>query len=167
MKHLLRPAKKSDASAMYQISIAAHTQNYYDKLIPDSQKPAFADQYIFSSHKRQRFISGINQKINDPQWLLCVAEVDVVVVGYAIAHKENGRLLLKGLFVDPRFHGRGIGSDLFELSLTFAVKNMPIEMVVIHDNVVAKALYKKYGFYVIGQAKRKFFGAAQDVMQQR
>lgn len=165
MKHVIRPAKKSDASVMYRISVAAHTQSYYNKLIPDSQKQAFANQYIPSSQKRQRFISGINQKMNDPQWFLRVAEINGDVVGYTLVCKEDDRLLLKGLFVDPVHQREGVGTDLFKTSLLFAEKNMPIELVVIRDNFVAKTIYEKHNFRVTGPAKRKFFGAVQDIMQ--
>ena len=166
MEYSIRSARKSDALAMYDISVHAHTQSYYGQLIPSESMPDFLDHYRVSTHKRQRFISSINRKIDNPRWVLLVAESKTKVVGYTVAHVEkNNTLTLKGLFVDPKYHHQGIGSRLFETKLNSAGRNTKIQLVVITGNKVAKAMYEKYGFKVTGSATKTFFGAKQDIME--
>lgn len=151
---------------MYNVSVRAHTQSYYNQLIPSESMPDFIDHYRVSTHKRQRFISGINRKMDNSHWFLLVAESQTKVVGYTLAHVEkDNTLTLKGLFVDPKYHHQGIGSRLFETKLEKAGQGRKTRLVVITANSVAKAMYEKYDFKVIGSAPKTFFGAKQDVME--
>ena len=166
MEYTIRPARKGDAAAMYNVSVRAHTQSYYSQLIPSESMSDFIDHYRVSTHKRQRFISSINRKMDNSHWFLLVAESKTKVVGYTLAHVEqDSTLTLKGLFVDPKYHHQGIGSRLFETKLNSAGRNMKIQLVVIAGNKVAKAMYEKYGFKATGSATKTFFGAKQDIME--
>lgn len=166
MDYVSRPAQKSDASAMYYISIRAHTQGYYDQLIPLKSMPSFVDYYRVSTHKRQSFISSVNRKIDDSRWLLYVAESNKQIIGYATAFIEDHYTLwLRALFVDPRYHQLGIGSFLLETKLGVVAEGMKVRLLVITNNQVAKTMYERYGFKVIGRAAKTFFGAQQDVME--
>lgn len=166
MEYSIRSARKSDAAVMYNVSVRAHTQGYYSQLIPSESMLDFIDHYRVSTHKRQRFISSINRKIDNSQWFLLVAESQTKVVGYTLAHVEkDSTLTMKGLFVDPKYHHQGIGSRLFETKLNKAGQARKIQLAVIARNTVAKAMYEKYGFKVTGSAAKTFFGAKQDIME--
>ncbi len=150
---------------MYDISVQAHTNSYYSQLIPSDTMPNFIDYYRPSASKRHSFISKTNHKIDDSNWLLLVAQVKQKVVGYTLAYTDNNNLILKGLFVHPKYQHQGIGSHLFEANLNLVGEGMKIQLLVIASNKVAKAMYEKYGFKTIGHDVKTFFGASQDAME--
>lgn len=163
---MIRAAHKNDATAIYEISVLAHTQSYYDQLIPNESMQRFLDHYRVSTHRRQRFISSINRKIDDQRWAVIVAEIDHQVVGYTLAYQPNAHLLqLKGLFVAPDYHAVGVGGKLFDASLRVNRMATIVQLLVIDANHVAKSIYLKRGFRVTGRSPKKFFGAKQDVME--
>ncbi len=166
MQYIIRPAMKSDASAMYSISIRDHAQSYYQRLIPANYLQDFNDRYRMSDIRRREFIKKTAEKIDDPNWFVFVAEANGRVLGYTMAYVENEHTVqLKGLFVDPRWHKQGIGSSLFKASLGVASSDMVTRLLVVSENDIAKKLYEKYGFKPIGQSDKLFFGAKQDIME--
>ncbi|MBC7868613.1 GNAT family N-acetyltransferase [Candidatus Saccharibacteria bacterium] len=151
---------------MYDISVQAHANSYYDQLIPHGSMPDFIEYCRPSAPKQRIFISGINQKIDDADWFLLVAQVKQKVVGYTLARIENNSILiLKGLFVHPKYQRQGIGSRLFEAYLDLVGEGMKLQLLVITSNKVAKVMYEKYGFKTIGHDVKTFFGASQDKME--
>ncbi len=166
METIVRSARKEDASSLYAISCRAHLHTYYTALIPREYLTTFHDRYRPSTHKRQRFISSINRKLNSLGWTIRVAEIKGVVVGYIIAHKlDRSEIQLKSLFVDPLEHKKGVGSILLSELLDQIQPGTAIELTVVNDNVVAKALYVKYGFYEVRPCEKNFFGARQVIMR--
>lgn len=166
MDYIIRLAEEKDAKAFYGISLRSHTASYYDQLIPDDSKSDFYSYYTWSKEGEADFTAGIQRKINHPDWFVAVAEQDGQVIGYTIAHlKHDGRLILRGLFVDPDRQAKGAGTALFEKSLTWSVTGKLIELSVIENNTVARSIYEKCGFRVRDVKDKDFFGAKMIVMQ--
>ena len=69
-----------------------------------------------------------------------VCEVDGRVVGF-IAMIEN---IIGGLFIDPHYHGRGLGRALVDKALA---EKGPLEVEVFRDNVIGRRFYQAYGFH--------------------
>lgn len=166
MEYSIRPAENQDAPAFYAISLRAHTASYYDQLIPTALKSDFDSYYTWTKEAETEFTASILRKINHPDWFVTVAVQNQQVIGYTIAHlKDDGRLLLRGLFVDPDRHAKGIGTALFKASLTWGAAGKPIQLSVIENNTVARNLYEKCGFEIIGTKNKDFFGAKMIIMQ--
>lgn len=164
MDYSIREATRTDSAAMYAISLRAHTSGYYDTLIPALSKAEFDEHYRWSRDRLQRFSAAMDRKINDDSWQIYVASTGEKVVGYTVAYRENDQqVTLKGLFVDPATQGKGIGSALFAAAIAWAGDSQ-IEFTVLAKNVVAKSIYKKFGFIVSSRADQTFFGAPLDVM---
>lgn len=94
----------------------------------------------------------------DAQDLLLVAELDGDVAGNA-GLDYNVRALRRtharhlGIAVDPRAHGRGVGSALMAALLDYAdnwAHVLRLELTVFTDNAPAIALYRKFGFEIEG-----------------
>jgi GNAT superfamily N-acetyltransferase len=165
MDYTIRLAKKKDAPSFYGISLRSHTASYYDQLIPNDSKSDFYSYYTWSEEAEAAFTAGINRKINHPDWFVAVAEQGGLVIGYTIAHlKDDGRLMLRGLFVDPDRQAKGAGTALFKKSLAWGVVGNPIELSVMENNTVARRIYEKCGFTVGDPKKKDFFGAKMIVM---
>jgi len=163
MQLTIRSARLEDLSQMYAISVAAH-QAGYASFIPLEEKERFDHRYTLSKEGEQRYVSSMQANLNDPEWLLWVAEAGGKVLGYALAQLESGTVLhKKGMFVHPGHQGKGIGSALFKASLE-GIDRGEIDLVVIADNLRAKHIYQKSGFEVRGPAQKSFYGAPQEVM---
>lgn len=168
MDYAIRPAQKSDASAMYQISVQAHTQSYYRQLIPDASFPDFMNYYQASSDKEQRFVSLLNEKSADINWFSLVAESEGHVIGYMLAQRLSRDVVqLKGLFVNPAYHRHGIGSALFKASLQLAGEGVTVRLSLIAANTVARNVYVKNGFTAVATDAETFFGAELVTMERK
>ena len=80
---------------------------------------------INSSHKKQIFIAVINSQI----------------VG--TASLENN--VIKGVFVDPEFHDRKIGTKLMK-KIEELAKSKGIKKLILPSSITAKSFYKKMGY---------------------
>jgi GNAT superfamily N-acetyltransferase len=165
MEYHIRPATIDDAPALYGISVRAHTASYYDQLIPDDFKAAFYEHYAISQAKKDAFIVRIRRKIEHADWQLAVAEQDGTVVGYTVAHRIGDMLVLSSLFVDPVRHTKGIGTALFNLSLTWAKPGDKVSLSVIEANTVARSIYEKAGFKIVDTKSKDFYGAKTVTME--
>lgn len=164
MQYVIMPAESDDVDAMYDISQITHTSSYYDKLIPASSRKRYDDHYQDTSENRHRFQQEMTERLSDDCWTVLVAKEDDEVLGYTLAQRVSTQsLLLKGLFVRPSAHGQGVGSALFTRSFAHAPTGCVVELVVIADNDIAKALYKKHDFSFVGRAEKHFYGATQEV----
>ncbi|WP_299205489.1 GNAT family N-acetyltransferase [uncultured Amphritea sp.] len=68
-----------------------------------------------------------------------VAEIDEAVIGFiALAGNEIG-----GLFVQPEFHGMGIGKALMDKAHTL---HKELEVEVFKKNSIGRKFYSQYGF---------------------
>lgn len=165
MQPVIRHATNDDLSAMYLISLHAH-QLSYENLIPHDRKQDFTRRYTLSDQSRESYVSRMKQRLSGGEWTIWVATVSDVVVGYTLAQRVDEHLVLKrGLFVDPKFQGMGIGKMLFVDSLKIAQPGDTVRLVVLKGNIRAKHLYENYGFKVTGRAPKDFFGAQQEVME--
>ena len=73
-----------------------------------------------------------------------VFELDGVVVGFiALIGNEVG-----AIFVDAKFHGRGIGRALMDHARS---SRDVLELDVFKDNLVGRKFYERYGFSQVGE----------------
>ena len=68
-----------------------------------------------------------------------VIEIDGVVVGFiALIEDEIG-----GLFLDPDFHGQGLGRALVDKAV---IQKGPLKVEVFKENIIGRRFYDAYGF---------------------
>ncbi len=160
----IRTATVQDLPEMYRISVSAHVAGYAT-FIPESERERFDTRYVVTPEGEAKYIAKMAPRLEDPSWLLWVAEKDGRVLGYTLAQKVNDHhLLKKGMFVDPASQGEGVGSALFQASLEPITSGI-IELSVITNNERAKHIYEKNGFKVVGTDPETYFGATLDVMR--
>jgi len=165
MQLTIRRAKVDDLSAMYVISLRAH-QLLYATLIPPDRRFDFDRRYTSSKESSEAYISRMVARSKRPDWHMWVAESGGKIVGYTLEKRERATFIQnRGLFVDPDYHGRGVGTKLFETSLKIAKLGDVIRLSVVKNNLRAKHLYEKHGFVVLGQDSKTFFGATQEIME--
>ena len=93
----------------------------------------FLDDAFFAQERRN--IAAVHLP-NAETW---VYELDGVVVGFiALIGNEVG-----AIFVDPKFHGQGIGRALMDKARSI---REVLELDVFKDNRVGRKFYEKYGF---------------------
>ena len=71
MQFTVRGARSEDLSEMYAISVAAH-QAGYGSFIPLEEKERFNQRYTLSEEGELRYVSSMQAKLNDPEWLFWV-----------------------------------------------------------------------------------------------
>lgn len=169
MQYTLRPARTTDLTAMYAVSQATHSSAYYDQLIPADFRQAYDERYRKTVAHQQEFVATMSRCVADSEWEVWVAtDEQQAIVGYTLAQQSSpAKRLLKGLFVHPDSHGKGIGKKLFERSLQSTPAGCVVELTVIATNTVAKELYANHGFVVSGPAEKLFYGAPQEVMRRQ
>lgn len=81
-----------------------------------------------------------------------VAERDAKVLGFVAFSGDE----LAWLYVDPVFHGAGIGSALIQAALRETAA--PLSAEVLEGNAAALAVYSKSGFVEVGRAQGRMPG---------
>ena len=83
-----------------------------------------------------------------------VYELDGIVIGFiALIENEVG-----AIFLDPKFHGRGIGRALMDHARSI---REVLELDVAKDNIIGRNFYKKYGFKEEYEHMHKEYGFMQ------
>jgi len=83
-----------------------------------------------------------------------VYELDGVVVGFiSLIGNEVG-----AIFVDPKFHGKGIGRELMDHARNL---REVLELDVFKDNLIGRSFYRKYGFSKVYEHLHKETGFMQ------
>jgi len=73
------------------------------------------------------------------------------LIGSSWLTTDGRRLYLHHFCIHPDFQGQGLSKALLKASLNFAKKiNQQIKLEVHKDNLIAKKLYKNYGFKYLG-----------------
>lgn len=82
-----------------------------------------------------------------------VAQIDERVVGHAFSDVYGGQGHLIRLVIHPDFQGRGLGEQLLAESLKYQLNSdaYPFTLNTQLDNQASQALYKRYGYRVIGR----------------
>ena len=162
----IRDAEASDVARMFRISVAAHRASY-GPFIPADQLDRFIGRYTINETNEREFTARILHRIRDPRWHVWVAveRHAGTVLGYTLACTLAPDILQKrGLFVDPDAQGHGIGTMLFDHSLS-AIDSGTIQLSVIENNEKAIHVYEKGGFTRVGYDDKSFFGARRIVMR--
>ncbi len=82
-----------------------------------------------------------------------VAEIDDRVVGHTFSDVYGGQGHLIRLVVHPAFQGRGIGEQLLVEALQYQIEldAYPFTLNTQRDNAASQALYRRYGYQMIGR----------------
>jgi putative acetyltransferase len=108
----------------------------------------FLDEDFFEQERRN--IAAFHLP-NAETW---VYELDGVVVGFiALIGNEVG-----AIFVDPKFHGQGIGRALMDKARSM---RDVLELDVFKDNLVGRKFYEKYGFSKVNEYLHEATGFMQ------
>lgn len=159
----IRNATIDDIPAMYRISLEAHRKSYDDLIAPDYRR-AFEDCYTDTPVGRKRYVDIMKSRFLSASWRAWVAEHKGSIIGYTIVCQKDTVVYGKGLFVDPAYQGKGVGTALFGRSVDVLKKHSGMSLVVVEGNKSARHLYRKYGFTEVGIAPKDFFGAKQLIM---
>jgi GNAT superfamily N-acetyltransferase len=86
------------------------------------------------------------------------------IVGYVSAHiTDDGRRVVRALYVLPAFQGRGIGHLLLERSLAWHGDGCDVYLTVVRYNEHARQFYEQHGFVVTGEPARDGIGVITGV----
>ena len=165
MDVVIRPALAHDFDEMITLSSKTHLSDMYKTLIPADEYERFSKTYEPGAERSARGIGTLSSRHSSRDWHMAVAEYDGEVVGFTVALHEGNMLKLRGLFVDPDFQGQGIGSALFDHSMTWRRGAEPVRLVVLKENRHAQRLYQSRGFTLVGRVESLFFGAEQVMME--
>ncbi|SNZ14202.1 phosphinothricin acetyltransferase [Terribacillus aidingensis] len=90
-----------------------------------------------------------------------VAEIEEKIAGWVALSPYSSRQVYKGvvevgIYVDPDFQGKGIGSALLENELSVCEKEAvwTVQASIFPENAASLALHQKYGFRVVGRRER-------------
>ncbi len=108
----------------------------------------FLDEAFFQQERK------MIREVHLPKAETWVYEQDEVVVGFiALIGNEVG-----AIFVDPKYHGRGIGRALMDHARS--IRDV-LELDVFKDNTIGREFYKKCGFKQIDEGVHEETGFTQ------
>lgn len=133
---IVRPAREADIPAMAAVAVAAYRAGFAGILEPLTL--VGFDSAFF----RRRFADALPS--------LTVAEDDGAVVGFAKTTGEH----LDMLFVLPRLHRSGAGSDLLAEAEARGIRTLEC----FRDNQAARRFYEARGWRLLRAYEREFAG---------
>lgn len=135
MSHI-RNAAAGDISRIAEILVFTKRMQY---------RPIFQNDAV--SFGEIQVLPTAQEYIDDPQRLAPIWVYDDGIIK-GLIHIENGEIC--ELYVDPFFHGEGVGSQLIE----FAIHNHNADRLwVLEKNAHAIRFYEKHGFSRSGERK--------------
>lgn len=83
-----------------------------------------------------------------------IGEIDGEIVGYAWWEPKDAEIPSIGICVGDEYQGKGIGKKLMEMLVKEAEERgkKGLRLTVMKENHRAIALYKRFGFHIIGEA---------------
>lgn len=154
----IRLADEADIPRLFEISTDTHHSGY-EGYIPGQFKDAFAHHYALTEANRDIFDRVARSRLRSSKWTYYVYEHEKTAVAYlCVRIIDEMTIALRGLFVDPRYQGMGIGGDLMK-RLIADNNYVTITLQVLSQNLTAITMYRRYGFVETGTASTRFFGA--------
>lgn len=155
----IRHAEPQDAEKIREVALKTWKNTYSDILPEEVIEEVMDDWYS---------VEDLQDQVNHP--LFYVATVDNEVAGFVHVTKEEGKATLHRIYLDPDYHGEGIGTRMYEkveTELDDAVE--VIELEVFAENKKGKSFYVKHGFETVKTEKIEFRGteAEQNIMEKR
>jgi [ribosomal protein S18]-alanine N-acetyltransferase len=97
---------------------------------------------------------------------LVVRSAEGAFLGYFFAAVLDDIVHISNIAVDPRVRGRGIGKALLRVALTQAAERgaRTATLEVRASNDAAQALYRHYGFTVVGRRRRYYTAPVEDAL---
>ena len=142
----LRPAEPDDFAQVQALHQAAYLCNV-DETQGLTSEVMRRHVYDTASGERpvfgERIMNGYHQWMANEQAQFTVADVDGTVTGYSTAVNGDQQSLLDGLYVDPAYHGRGIGSLLLRHAEKLAAQPVVLWAV---THAPVRTFYKKHGY---------------------
>lgn len=90
------------------------------------------------------------------------------VIGVTNPWVDNeGRQKVGSLYVDKRYHGSGVASQLMQCVIDWFDSSRPIELGVVSYNERAKAFYRKWGFEEVPGSEDLFDGKIPEIKMVR
>lgn len=163
----IRLAHASDTDALFALSCRVHRLPPYTELVPESHREAFELIYSDNPESRRKYYMKLSRYIDRSDAWASVYELDGKVVGFRLMYRDEAGLHLRGLYVDPEYQGRGIGTELFMLPMKYLRSGEVMELPVLEGNHRARRLYEKHGFVVTDEVLPDFCGMKQIQMKLR
>ncbi|MCX7856455.1 MAG: ribosomal protein S18-alanine N-acetyltransferase [Deltaproteobacteria bacterium] len=109
---------------------------------------------------------ALKTQINSPLGFNLGLEVDGELIGYIMCLLASDECHILNFAVDPRFRGRGYGSELLSIALDTLQKKgiRHVFLEVREKNLVALRLYIKSGFKIVGKRKRYYEDSGEDAL---
>lgn len=118
---------------------------------PQAFKSSFAEESVFTNHQWKEKIK--NSCDLHSHEFFCIAKYRGKSVGLIGAEKQGDVWVLKAVYVDPKYRGKGIGRELLETVLWKLEYERGAECVELIVNTMQKAaiaLYQLCGFRIVG-----------------
>lgn len=157
----IRPARTSDIDELFALSCRVHMMPPYTELVPESHRAKFELTYTDNPTARKYYRLKLARYIDQPHAWASVYELDDRIVGFRLMYRNETGFHLRGLYVDPEYQGRGIGTELFILPMRYINPGEIMELPVLEGNTRARRLYEAHGFTVTDEKLSDFMGMKQ------
>lgn len=143
---MIRRARRSDAEALSDFAVRLFRDTYSGDTAA-SDLESYIDEH-FSTERQAA-------EIDDPSAAVFVAMVDNLIIGYAhvvVRLADERSALLKRIYVDAGWRGRGLASGLLDAVVGEAGERgvRHLELTVFERNNRALAFYRRVGFAASG-----------------
>ena len=107
-----------------------------------------------SNDEMMKIKNYVNKKVPIQLKDYKLIKVDNKIIGCVLVEQKDDGVLLDEIYIEKDYRNKGIGTDIIKKIL---IENKIVFLWVYKLNVKAINLYKKCGFYIIGETETRYY----------
>ena len=156
MNYIIRKMQKEDIPQVQQVAKITWNTTYIDIMPQEIQHKFLASAYSDEMMVRRLNVTNVY-----------VAEVNDKVVGFANFSqvKNEGEVELAAIYLDPAYHGKGIGTALLKTGINDEPSVRYVFINVEKENLIGRKFYEARGFNLVEEIEDDLYGHLTNMLR--
>lgn len=136
------PAGVQDIAAIQKLAHSIWPACFRDIILPEHMENML--EKIYAPH-------SLMQQMNEEGHTFWLAHCEAQPVGFVSAYKDGDTIWIKKLYIEPKFQGKGIGTQMVDHAVAAFLPAEFISLLVHRENLPAQKFYLRSGFVFAGE----------------